>query len=217
MKTQKKKNPFIVFVIFITISACLVAGEKRLTKEYLETQSAEKLKKLPDYRITLNQHMNTTILKNKNAVELSLYRNSIYAQYGREFKTKSIRNYFFSRAWYKPAKFSDSMLTPIDKINVRLVQIKETENVSYTDAMVIAAKTCNYFESRTDEKSQHKIEFFKDHTLKYTEVILFYGEEEVYEFDGTWRIAHGIIEVKKASQDSWRQLYFLISSRKCFQ
>ena len=214
---SKKKITLFIIAISISIPAFIVAGDERLTKEYLESQTFEKLKKLPDYRIPLNKYMDVEILENKNEIELRLLRNSIYAQYGREFKTKYIKNYFFSRTWYKPGNFTDSMLTSIDKINVQLVQIKESESTTYTDSMVVGAKNCKYFEFRTDQDSQHKIEFYKDHTLKYTEVNLCYGEEEVYEYDGLWRISNGIIEIKKTGNDDWRQLYFLISSRKSFQ
>ena len=214
--TAKKKLAIFVFTISFAIPAFLAAGDKQITPEYLDTLTVEQLKALPDYRIPLNQRMNSSMLENKTAAELKLLRNSIFAQYGREFKTKYIRNYFLSRSWYKPGKFSDSMLTSNDKINVRLVQIKESENITYTDNMVMGAKKCKYFENKTDTDSQYKIEFSDDHTLKFIEVIFYYGEEEVYEYNGAWRISNGNIEFKKSENDNWRQLHFLIPSRQCF-
>jgi hypothetical protein len=50
-------------------------------------------------------------------------RNEIFARHGRTFKDPSLQSYFASQDWYHAnAKYDDSMLTPIEKVNIRVIQ-----------------------------------------------------------------------------------------------
>lgn len=67
--------------------------------------------------------------KGMNKSTLRVARNEIYARYGRKFKSKDLQEYFNSKSWYHPTieadKFSDNMLSEVEKHNADL--IKETE------------------------------------------------------------------------------------------
>lgn len=61
--------------------------------------------------------------------ELRIARNEIYAAYGRIFTSQDLIDYFSSKSWYQgtiPAEqFNDSVLTEIQKYNIRLIQSYE--------------------------------------------------------------------------------------------
>jgi hypothetical protein len=54
--------------------------------------------------------------------DLQKLRNEVYARHGKVFKDKALQNYFSSLAWYKPnPDYRESMLTPIERENVKLI------------------------------------------------------------------------------------------------
>ncbi|MBE9229102.1 YARHG domain-containing protein [Phormidium sp. LEGE 05292] len=64
-------------------------------------------------------------LFDKNALELDILRNSIYARYGRRFKSQELQQYFSSQSWYRPIyspeSFPDNLLTPLEQKNVAYI------------------------------------------------------------------------------------------------
>lgn len=64
-------------------------------------------------------------LFDKNALELDILRNSVFARYGRRFKNKELQNYFSSQPWYRPIyspeSFPDDLLTPLEQKNVAYI------------------------------------------------------------------------------------------------
>lgn len=84
---------------------------------------------IPTLYIPLNKyfHINYIFsdeyLKKFTAIELQLLRNTIFALYGREFKTKWLQEYFNSQDWYSPNPcYSDSLLTINDIRNIKKLQ-----------------------------------------------------------------------------------------------
>lgn len=58
--------------------------------------------------------------------DLRLLRNSIYARYGRPFKSAVLQQYFAEKVWYQPNDaFTEAMLVDVDKRNIKLVQSME--------------------------------------------------------------------------------------------
>jgi hypothetical protein len=50
-------------------------------------------------------------------------RNEIFARHGRTFKDPHLQSYFASQEWYRPnPRFSEAMLSPIEKANVKTIQ-----------------------------------------------------------------------------------------------
>ncbi|MFB2880226.1 protein kinase domain-containing protein [Floridanema aerugineum] len=64
-------------------------------------------------------------LFDKNALELDVLRNSIYARYGRRFRSQELQKYFSSQSWYRPIyspeSFPDNLLTPLEQKNVAYI------------------------------------------------------------------------------------------------
>ena len=96
--------------------------QKEIENEFL---TAYEMKSLPDFVFGLDIKIidkDQAQFSKMSKKELILIRNSIFAQYGMEFKTPWIDNYFRSRKWYKPGGFKDSMLTPIDRKNIEIIK-----------------------------------------------------------------------------------------------
>lgn len=71
-------------------------------------------------QLTVNQ------LEGLSRRDLRLLRNTIYARYGRPFKSHALQAYFADKAWYQElAAYDDAMLTEVDKRNIQLVQSME--------------------------------------------------------------------------------------------
>lgn len=64
-------------------------------------------------------------LFDKNALELDVLRNSIFARYGRRFRSKELQKYFSSQSWYRPIyspeSFPGDLLTPLEQKNVAYI------------------------------------------------------------------------------------------------
>ena len=65
---------------------------------------------------------------------LKIMRNEIFARHGYKFKTKDMADYFGAKAWYKP-QYDDvtSKLTPIETLNIALIQELEKRYESWWD------------------------------------------------------------------------------------
>lgn len=62
-------------------------------------------------------------LHGKDKAELRVMRNEIYARHGRTFQSSDLQNYFSQRPWYRQnTSYSDSLLSEVDKENVRIIQ-----------------------------------------------------------------------------------------------
>ncbi|HRH46731.1 MAG TPA: YARHG domain-containing protein, partial [Pyrinomonadaceae bacterium] len=60
--------------------------------------------------------------------ELALLRGVVFGKHGRIFVEKSVQNYLEKQSWYKPnPKFSNSVLTQIERQNLDLIRLKEAE------------------------------------------------------------------------------------------
>ncbi len=112
-----------------------------------ETLTMEEFKILPDYKYPLNQPLPKDFEKGKKKNLLILYRNSIFAQYGYEFKTKWIKDYFLTRPWYKPGGYRYEMMTKIDNDNINTLKKTEDE-MDGKDGKVVSEGKGNDYISR---------------------------------------------------------------------
>jgi len=65
-------------------------------------------------------------LSQMNKNELRIARNTVFAKYGREFKTQQMKEYFESQLWYSiNPQYSDQLLTDSEKDLIRIIQIWE--------------------------------------------------------------------------------------------
>lgn len=61
--------------------------------------------------------------------QLRIARNEIYARHGRMFTTQELQDYFNGKSWYRGTvsaqSFSESMLSQLEKDNIKLIQERE--------------------------------------------------------------------------------------------
>jgi hypothetical protein len=80
-------------------------------------------RQLPDL---MTRPLTEAELAGKSVQDLDLMRNEIYARHGRRFARADLQAYFDSQPWYRPLyapdEFPTSLLTPIQKRNVDLIQ-----------------------------------------------------------------------------------------------
>ena len=66
--------------------------------------------------------------EDENADDFALLRGVVFGKHGRVFKERSIQDYLEKQSWYKPnAKFSNSVLTALERTNLDLIRITEAE------------------------------------------------------------------------------------------
>ena len=66
--------------------------------------------------------LDRSYLETKDAWELRIMRNEIYARHGYIFKLPELNEYFMKQSWYKPVSEDvTNSLTPIEKENIELI------------------------------------------------------------------------------------------------
>ncbi|MFB6319870.1 DUF3160 domain-containing protein [Saccharicrinis sp. FJH54] len=99
------KSRFLIILLFFNILLC-------------SSQSVI----VPETKLT------TTDIENKTVSELWILRNSIFAKYGRPFKTYELHAFFMKQPWYKPnQEYKQSDLSDIDRYNVNLIGLRENQ------------------------------------------------------------------------------------------
>ncbi|MDH3973293.1 MAG: YARHG domain-containing protein [Deltaproteobacteria bacterium] len=75
-----------------------------------------------------NKRLDVCDLITFSETNLRIIRNSIFARYGRKFKSKDLSSYFHGKDWYKVnPRYHDNLLTEIQLSNVKI--IKKTEEI----------------------------------------------------------------------------------------
>jgi len=76
--------------------------------------------------IKADMRLTAADLAGKGKEDLRLMRNEIYARHGKTFQSADLQKYFSGKCWYKADPgYSDAMLTPVDRENVRIIQEAE--------------------------------------------------------------------------------------------
>ncbi len=76
----------------------------------------------------------TRLKEDEAADDFALLRGVIFGKRGRVFKERSIQDYLEKQAWYKQnPKFSNALLTSIERSNLDLVRIIEAEKHSFVE------------------------------------------------------------------------------------
>lgn len=86
----------------------------------------EHLTKVEGYLTPADRVITETELQGRSKAELRVMRNEVYARHGRVFQSSDLQDYFSKKPWYtQNAGYSDSLLTDVDKENVRVIQEHE--------------------------------------------------------------------------------------------
>ncbi|OOO00140.1 MAG: hypothetical protein ATN35_08790 [Epulopiscium sp. Nele67-Bin004] len=117
------------------------------------------------YRNTyILSNSNTKYLSNSDISHLSdanlrIARNEIYARHGRMFDSSDLQTYFDSQIWYNgtvsASKFSDSVLSNIEKANVELISAYETaraNGTASTSTTTYSSSSSSYMLSNSNTK-----------------------------------------------------------------
>ncbi len=87
----------------------------------------ESLKSVEGYLTPADRIVTEAELQGKNKAELRVMRNEVYARHGRVFQSPDLHDFFMQKPWYSQnPSYSDSLLSDVDKENIRIIQ--ETEN-----------------------------------------------------------------------------------------
>jgi hypothetical protein len=120
----------IVFFFCLTISCVQkeknqqkIISDKSQPEKSTDTTSDNDVPTGYPYEIAYNE------LYTLSKTDLRLARNSIYAKYGRAFKSEDLQDYFKSQPWYSINKnYSDSLLTDRERNLVKLIMCWEKAN-----------------------------------------------------------------------------------------
>lgn len=108
--------------------------------------------------------LNQSDIAGLSVSDLRLLRNTVYAQYGREFDSADLRQYFSSRSWYKPrSDYSDSKLTQVDRANVaalRSLEESQTGSTASSDAQKEVMATLNGW---ADAMREHNLDEYMNY------------------------------------------------------
>jgi hypothetical protein len=87
----------------------------------------EHLKSVESYLTPVDRVVTETDLQGRSKAELRVMRNEVYARHGRVFQSPELHDYFTRKPWYSQnPSYTDSLLSDVDKGNVRIIQ--ESEN-----------------------------------------------------------------------------------------
>ena len=105
------------------------------------------------------------ILAGKTKSELRLMRNEIFARYGYRFRSNDLKEWFEQKRWYHPSRNNvDSLLTEIDKENIRLIQYYETNAIADTSGFLLVSEDMSWFRSFINPNNGRK--YFNKHFLQ---------------------------------------------------
>ena len=87
----------------------------------------ESLRSVESYLTPADRMITGDEFQGKSKAELRVMRNEVYARHGRVFQSPDLHDYFTQKPWYSQNPgYSDSMLSGVDKENIRILQ--EAEN-----------------------------------------------------------------------------------------
>ncbi|OGW37762.1 MAG: hypothetical protein A2X58_05685 [Nitrospirae bacterium GWC2_56_14] len=90
----------------------------------------EHFKSVESYLTPVDRIVTETDLQGRSKAELRVMRNEVYARHGRVFQSPELHDYFTKKSWYSQnPSYADSLLSSVDKENVRVIQ--ESENKAH--------------------------------------------------------------------------------------
>lgn len=111
----------LILVAALAVISVTARADGFPTMSKFETLSASQMAKLPDVRVRLCKPLSKAGLDSRSKLELSLMKNSIFAQVVYKFKDQWYANYFHSRSWYSDAAYHPEKLCSVDNENARML------------------------------------------------------------------------------------------------
>ncbi len=86
----------------------------------------ENLKSVESFLTPPDRMITAAELQGKSKAELRVMRNEVYARHGKVFQSPDLHDYFTQKPWYSQnPSYSDSLLSDVDKENIRIIQEAE--------------------------------------------------------------------------------------------
>ena len=100
-----------------------LSTEEEPKKPETESGIPKHLNQVNGHLTPVDRMITTAELLGRSKGELRVMRNEIYARHGRVFSSPDLQAYFSRKPWYKEnVAYSDSLLSEIDKENVKIIQ-----------------------------------------------------------------------------------------------
>lgn len=152
-RRYRRLTTYGALLLAVLLPLAAAAAPKAVTQRLLLRYIAERrMHELPDSRVPLKQPLKVATIRERTLTELTLLRESIHAQLGREYKEAWMQAYFDSRPWYKKGGYSARKLTETDLANVGIIKLYENmliEEDVEREAKILAAGQCNHRISKT--------------------------------------------------------------------
>ena len=121
----------ILLLLAINVTAQVDAGERNARWREFNKYSFDKVN---FSKTKLTRTRLKKLREDEAADEFALLRGVIFGKRGRVFKERSIQDYLEKQTWYKPdPKFSNSLLSSVERANLDLVRIIEAEKHSFIE------------------------------------------------------------------------------------
>ena len=121
----------ILLLLAINVTAQVDAGERNARWREFNKYSFDKVN---FSKTKLTRTRLKKLREDEAADDFALLRGVIFGKRGRVFKERSIQDYLEKQTWYKPdPKFSNSLLSSVERANLDLVRIIEAEKHSFIE------------------------------------------------------------------------------------
>ena len=122
----------VLFLAFVIAPAQVTdVGERNARWREFNRNSFDKINYV---KTRLTRARLSKLREDETADDFALLRGVIFGKRGRVFKERSIQDYLEKQSWYKPdPKFSNSVLSSMERANLDLVRIIEAEKHSFIE------------------------------------------------------------------------------------
>lgn len=111
-----------ILVMALALAASVAEAKSFPSLNEFNNYSSRQMRHLPDVRVPLGIAISPRSVEGLSVVQLTLMKNSIFAQVGYVFKTPALSKYFASRSWYNPNRgYHPERLRSVDENNARII------------------------------------------------------------------------------------------------
>ena len=178
--------------------------------------SKQKKARLSDLRLELGAPLDESLLVQYSSKEIVILRNSIFAQYGRRFKSPWLRHYFEKQQWYSPNdSYTDKLLSPIDRKNAELLKAYEDRGSmpdvpsQYTIEQVVFEGLCEEVNANGETE---RYMFDDENKLEYEKEV---NGKIIDKREGLWSVNKRTVSYRFSSGGTFRYLQPVLGKHVC--
>lgn len=196
------KRTIFYFVITLCLNNQMLFSQDRDSPKYLDQISFEQLYNASSYKIIysgdiayLKYLIDPFSIARFDLMQLAILRNTIYAQYGYDFKSNDLKQYFMQYKWYTiNSKYSDSLLTDTDRANLQIIKSYENALTSNISIDISKQDIIGVWQQGPIMAAgwNERFEFHNDGTLNWYSNQMF-GAKRLLSYSGKWSINHNLL------------------------